>query len=211
MLTNLPHNYRLTERLIFAALGLQCIWTFICILFPNSCETKNFVFLGNDKQWTFLTDDKYETNLIKDSIVAGLKWYQNIWNGSFPFNAYMWWGPEDFMASSQFTCCKKFKNTVIHKIPNILYCTINLHLDATEDITDGIIDIGSTIKRLYFYLWNFTTRLLLVENRELCKRYKRNFEIKKCLVFVQLFQSKYRLLPMIYIGNLVLFWQKFVW
>lgn len=95
---------------------------------------------------------------------------------------YMWWGPEGFMASSQFTCCKSFKNTVIIKIPNILYCTINLHLDAPEDITDGIIDNGSTIKRLYFYLWNFTTQLLLAENRVYVKDINEILKLK-CVQF----------------------------
>ena len=35
---------------------------------------------------SFLTNDKYGTILIEDSIVTGLSRYQNIYNGNFSFN-----------------------------------------------------------------------------------------------------------------------------
>ena len=38
------------------------------------------------KHYSFLTNDKCGTILIRDSTVAGLSRYQNIWNGNFSFN-----------------------------------------------------------------------------------------------------------------------------
>ena len=77
----------------------------------------------------------------------------------------------------------------------ILYGTNNLHLDAPDDTADGIIKIGSTFKRPYTNVNVFICGILPSDcywsiNRVYIKDVKQNFEIKVCLVFVQLYRSR---------------------
>ena len=114
-------------------------------LHPNNCS--------------FLTNDKCGTNLIGDSIVAGLSRYQNVWNRNYSFNILncsvvgdkvknVLWRAHNLPAA------KSVRNVVI------LCSTNNLHLDAPKDIADGIIEIGSTFKRLYTNFNVFICRIL---------------------------------------------------
>ena len=84
------------------------------------------------KHCSFLTNGKCATILIGDSIVAGLSWYQNIWNRNFSFNTLncgivgdkVWnilWRAHNLPA------VKSVRNVVF------LCDTNNLHLDTPED------------------------------------------------------------------------------
>ena len=102
----------------------------------------------NLKHCSFLTNDKCGTILIRDSIVARLSRYQNIWNGNFSFTTLNCGIGGDKVQNvlgraHNLPAVKSVRNFVI------LCGTNNLHLDAPEDIADGIIEIGSTFKRLY--------------------------------------------------------------
>ena len=58
------------------------------------------------------------------------------------------------MVSSQSSCSKKGQNVVI------MCGTDNLHLDAPENITDDIIEIELTLKRLYININAFVCGFL---------------------------------------------------
>ena len=142
------------------------------------------------KHCSVLTNGKCGTILIGDSIVAGLSRNQNIWNRNFSFNTLncsiggnkvqnvLWW-------AHNLPAVKSIRNVVT------LCDTNNLHLDEPEDITDGITEIGSTFKRLYT---NVNVFICGIWPRDcywfICKR---NFEIKECLAFVQVCQSRHQL------------------
>ena len=100
------------------------------------------------KQCSFLTNGNCGTILIGDSILAGLRRYQNIWNENFSFNTLNCVIGGDkvqnvLWQAQNLPTVKSIRNVVI------LCGTNDLHLDAPEDIADGIIEIGSTFKRLY--------------------------------------------------------------
>ena len=100
------------------------------------------------KHCSFLTDDKCGTILIGNSIVAGLSRYQNIWNGNFSLNSLNCGIGRDkvqniLWRALNLPAVKSVRNVVI------LCGTNNLHLNTSEDIADGIIEIGSTFKTFY--------------------------------------------------------------
>ena len=73
--------------------------------------------------------------------MAGLSRYQNVWNGKFSFNTLNWDIGGDkvqnvLWRAHNLPAVKNIKNVVILCVSN------NLHLDAPEDIADGIIKIG---------------------------------------------------------------------
>ena len=91
--------------------------------------------------------------------MAGLSRYQNVWNRNYSFTILncsivgdkvqnVLWRAHNLPAA------KSVKNVVI------LCSTNNLYLDAPKDIADGIIEIGSTFKRLYTNFNVFICRIL---------------------------------------------------
>ena len=100
------------------------------------------------KHCSFLTYDKCGTILIRDSIVAGLSRYQNIWNENFYLSTLKLRIGDDkvqnvLWQTNDLPAVKNVKNVVI------MCGTNNLHLDEPEDIAGGVIEIRSTFKRLY--------------------------------------------------------------
>ena len=86
--------------------------------------------------------------LTGDSIVAGLSRYRIIWNGNFSFNiSNCGIGGDKF----QNILWRAHNLPVVKSVRNvaILCGKSNLHLDASEDVDDGIIEIRSNCKRLY--------------------------------------------------------------
>ena len=86
--------------------------------------------------------------LTGDSIVAGLSRYRIIWNGNFSFNILNCGiGGDKFQnilwRAHNLPAVKSVRNVVILCGKN------NLHLYASEDVDDGIIEIRSNCKRLY--------------------------------------------------------------
>ena len=117
-------------------------------LFPQQDSLNQVAWKLHLKNWSFLTNDKCGTILIGDWIVAELNRYQNIWSGIFSVNTLncgiggdkvrnVLWRADNLAA------VKSVKNVAV------LCGTNNLHLDEPEDIADGIIEIGSTFKRLF--------------------------------------------------------------
>ena len=99
------------------------------------------------KHFSFLTNGKCGTILIRNSIVAGLSRYQNIWNRNFSFDTLNCGIGGDkvqnvLWPAHNLTAVKRVRSVAI------LCGTNNLHLDRPEDIADGNIEIGSTFKRL---------------------------------------------------------------
>ena len=105
------------------------------------------------KYCSFLTNNKCETILIGDLIVAGLSRYQNIWTGSFSFDTlklrYRW-------RAHNLPVVKSVRNVVI------LCGTNNLNLGVPEDIADGIIEIGSVFKSSILMLMFLLVEFYLV-------------------------------------------------
>ena len=92
--------------------------------------------------------------LTGDSIVAGLSRYRIIWNGNFSFNILNCGIGGDkfqniFWRAHNLRAVKSVRNVVILCGKN------NLHLDASEDVDDGIIEIRSNCKRLYTNVFIF--------------------------------------------------------
>ena len=115
------------------------------------------------KHCSCFTNDKYGTILFGDSIVAGLNRYQKMWNGNISFNTLncgigsdkvqnvLWW-------AHNAPAVKSVRNAVI-------LCGINnLHLKEPEDITNGIIKIGSSFNRLYTSI-KFVELIVIVTGR----------------------------------------------
>ena len=85
--------------------------------------------------------------------------YQKIWNENFSFNTlncaiggdqvhiFLW-------RALNLPAVKRVRNVVI------LCGTNDLHVDAPEDIADGIIEIGATFKRLYTHINVFICGIL---------------------------------------------------
>ena len=92
----------------------------------------------NLKHCSFLTNGKCGTILIGDSLVAGLSQYQNIWNGNFFVDTLNCGIGGDKV---QNVLWRAHNLPPVKSVRNvaILCGTNNLHLDAPEDIADGII------------------------------------------------------------------------
>ena len=106
------------------------------------------------KHWSFLSNDKCGTLLIGDSRVAGFSRYQNVWNRNFSFNTLNCVAGGDkiqnvLWQAHNLPAVKSIRNVII------LCSTNKLHLDAPENIADGIIETESMFKKLYTKLWMF--------------------------------------------------------
>ena len=82
-----------------------------------------------------------------DLLVAGLSQYQNIWNRNYSFNTLNCGIGDDKVQNILWPAHNLPAVKSVRNVVN-LCGTNNLHLDAPEDVTDGIIETGATFKRL---------------------------------------------------------------
>ena len=108
---------------------------------------------------------------------SGLNRYQNIWNRNFSFNILNCGIGGEWRAHN-LPALKSVRNIVM------LSGTNNLNLDAPEDITDGIIEIESTFKKLSINVNVFCVKFyhMIVTGRQ-TELYKNEILKLKCVRF----------------------------
>ena len=96
-----------------------------------------------------ITTSNPSTLLIGDSIIAGLSRYKNVWKKYFqPFNTVNC-GIGGDKVQNVLWRCNNFPPSLSVKNIVVMCGTNNIQHDSVEDITGGIIDISSQLRRIY--------------------------------------------------------------